>query len=271
MTVPKILMCQPVYFGVEYEINDWMDVRNQPDKKLAFRQWQRLVNVYRDLGAFVRMIAPQPDLPDMVFTANAGLIYKGKFISSNFRHRERKGESRHFRQYFLEKGFPIIHLPANAYFEGHGDALLVSEEKLLLGYGYRTSASAIPYLKRYMKDCEIIPLKLKHSGTGKLFYHLDTVLAYLAPTNTFLMYADALSGEAVEAVFGLGKVILVTYEEAEAMNCNVTLIDRTLIVPAGFSKRLEEMLTDDGYRVIRVDTSEFLKAGGSVMCLSFVY
>ena len=49
-TSPRILMCPPDYFGIEYEINPWMNVRVGSDGTLARRQWTALFETLRELG-----------------------------------------------------------------------------------------------------------------------------------------------------------------------------------------------------------------------------
>ena len=50
---PHILMCPPRYYGIEYEINPWMNRRRQVDHDLACRQWADLRDVLRGVGARV--------------------------------------------------------------------------------------------------------------------------------------------------------------------------------------------------------------------------
>src|SRR5918997_3652553 len=70
----EYLMCAPDHFEVAYAINPWMDMTVKVDRGRARAQWDELVATLRAAGAEVRTIDPQPDLPDMVFTANAGLV-----------------------------------------------------------------------------------------------------------------------------------------------------------------------------------------------------
>src|SRR5437763_15654880 len=74
------LMCPPDYFGVFYEINPWMHTENVADRDLAQEQWHHLVANLRRAGATVKMMEPVKSLPDLVFTANAGLINGRCFI-----------------------------------------------------------------------------------------------------------------------------------------------------------------------------------------------
>ena len=89
-----ILMCSPYFFDVEYEINPWMHVENPVDVQLARAQWHRLYETYASVGWEVRLIDPVDHLPDMVFTANGGLVIGGKVALPTFREPEREGESR---------------------------------------------------------------------------------------------------------------------------------------------------------------------------------
>src|SRR4051812_35146191 len=96
MRTPRILMCPPDYYGIEYEINPWMSRSrgSSPDK--ARGQWQRLEQTLRGLGVQIELMTPQPSLPDLVFTANAGLVFHKRFFSSRFRHGVRARETPHF-------------------------------------------------------------------------------------------------------------------------------------------------------------------------------
>ncbi|MGB5623275.1 MAG: hypothetical protein WBN65_12340, partial [Gammaproteobacteria bacterium] len=71
----RILMCPPDFFSVDYVINPWMDGNTgSPDLQLAREQWDNLRQRISRVADVVTM-DPQPRLPDMVFTANAGAVY----------------------------------------------------------------------------------------------------------------------------------------------------------------------------------------------------
>ena len=44
-------MCSPEHYNVDYEINAWMDIHNEPDTDLAKDQWEILYDTITDLGA----------------------------------------------------------------------------------------------------------------------------------------------------------------------------------------------------------------------------
>src|SRR5215472_6125192 len=96
MRHPRILMCPPDYYGIEYEINPWMSRSrgSVPDK--ARQQWQGLYEILCGVGVRVDLLQPQPGLPDLVFTANSGLMFHKQFFSSRFRHEVRARETPDF-------------------------------------------------------------------------------------------------------------------------------------------------------------------------------
>ena len=69
-------MCRPRFYGIEYEINPWMNKERGADHDRALEQWQTLVGILEELGASIELIEPVRGLPDMVFTANAGIVYR---------------------------------------------------------------------------------------------------------------------------------------------------------------------------------------------------
>jgi N-dimethylarginine dimethylaminohydrolase len=44
------------------------------------------------LGAAIEFVEPEPNLPDLVFTANAAIVLDGKALLARFRYPQRQGE-----------------------------------------------------------------------------------------------------------------------------------------------------------------------------------
>ena len=107
----RFMMCPPKYFAIEYEINPWMSRLHGSNPDLANAQWQHLVNIIRDeCGAQIDLIEPQPGLPDLVFTANAGLIIDQQVVLSRFRFPVRTGEEPVFNAWFKSAGIEVLRL-----------------------------------------------------------------------------------------------------------------------------------------------------------------
>src|SRR5688572_3305562 len=118
---PHILMCPPDYYGIHYEINPWMDMSRQAEHTVAVEQWRRLYELIQQAGAKVSLLNPVQGLPDLVFTANAGMIFERKVLVSRFRHRQRQGEEPYNRRWFTEHDFDVVDVPEHFSFEGAGD------------------------------------------------------------------------------------------------------------------------------------------------------
>src|SRR5438874_533222 len=110
----ELLLCPPDYYGIEYEINPWMSRARGAEAALAQKQWEQLHATLLQLDCKVHLIAPQPGLPDMVFTANAGLTVGRTFIPSNFRHKERAGEQPFFADLIDVLPDEAMHFSCNA-------------------------------------------------------------------------------------------------------------------------------------------------------------
>src|SRR5262249_50476687 len=175
MKQPRILMCPPDYYGIEYEINPWMCRSRGSTPEKARRQWQSLDEMLGPLDGQVELMTPQPGLPDLVFTANAGLIFGQRFFSSQFRHAVRARESPFFDEWFALHGFTVEHLPAGMYFEGAGDALFCGPT-LFAGYRIRSDVRGHQWLGKVLNK-QVLPLEL----IKPRFYHLGTCFYPRAP------------------------------------------------------------------------------------------
>ena len=94
-----------------------------PSTSSAHHQWQGLVDTLGAAGATVEFIDPAPHVPDLVFTANAGLVDGNRFIPARFRHPERQPETPIVTDWFAARHFEITALPEHVGHEGAGDAL----------------------------------------------------------------------------------------------------------------------------------------------------
>ena len=261
MVEPRILMCPPDHYGIEYEINPWMNRSLGAVRALAFRQWQELHDTLVSLGVAVECMAPQPNLPDLVFTANAGLVFHNRFISSRFKHEVRARESRFFDAWFADHGFTVEHLPEEHFHEGAGDALFCGDS-LFAGYRTRSDAASHHWVGNAL-GVRVLPVEL----VNPRFYHLDTCFCPLAPGEA-LYFPGAFDSYGLKVLTThVPKLIPVKDEEAFRFGCNAVVVGRT-VVHNSQCPQLASDLQAAGYRSIEVELDEFLKAGGSAKCLT---
>ena len=261
----RILMCPPDHYDVDYVINPWMAGNiHKSSRDRAVTQWQQLNSILQEI-AQVEIVKPQKGLPDMVFTANAGLILGDRAVVSRFHHPERQGEEPHFKQWFKENGFTVRELPQDLPFEGAGDALLDREGRWLwAGYGFRSELDSHPYLAKWL-DIEVLSLHL----IDNRFYHLDTCFCPL--TGGYLLYYpgafDAYSNHLIEMRVPEAKRIAIAEKDAVNFACNSVNVGQNVVMNKA-SEGLKTTLQDQGFTVIETPLGEFLKAGGAAKCLT---
>ncbi len=262
---PTFLMCSPELYDVNYVINPWMEgnVHNSSKAK-ASAQWEHLRSAISRF-ARIELVQPQPGSPDMVFTANAGLVRHGVVALSRFLHRERQGEEPHFGKWFLESGFTVREMSSPTSFEGEGDALFEWDgSRLWAGHGVRTAECTHRWLVD-LWDIEVISLRL----VDPRFYHLDTCFCPLF--GGYVMYFpkafDAESLARIEARYSPEQRICVGDSDSLRFACNAVNVGRVIVlneISVAFSRHLQEL----GFTVVQVRLSEFLKAGGAAKCLA---
>jgi N-dimethylarginine dimethylaminohydrolase len=254
-------MCPPDYFGIEYEINPWMSRTRPSDHSEAVVQWQGLVALLTGAGAVIETLKPVVGLPDLVFTANAALIYHKRAILARFRHTQRQQEELIDAAWLTEQGFAVERPLAGIYFEGAGDALFCGDT-LFAGYRIRSDARGHQEIGR-MLGVRVIPLEL----VDPYYYHLDTCFCPLA-SGAALWYPPAFDDYARRVVPELiPTLIAVEPEEARHFACNAVVVGRTVVTNTG-CPNLHTELRHQGYTPLETPLSEFVKSGGSAKCLT---
>ena len=259
------LMCAPRHFEVAYVINPWMEGNiARGSNPVAASQWKDLLALLRRF-AEVDCISAERGVPDLVFTANAGLVLDRQVLLSAFRHAERRPEEAYFAHWFSTHGYQLLSLPADVYFEGAGDALFDRRLPILwMGHGHRSDVAAADLIARLF-DIEVVPLQLVNPH----FYHLDTCLCPL-DGGALLYYPaafDQASQERIAALVPPELRIAVEAEDAAAFACNAVNCGRNVIMNRA-SDALSRTLAAHGYLLYQTPLSEFMKAGGSAKCLT---
>ncbi len=261
---PAFLMCPPTLYDVNYVINPWMAGNvNRSSRIRATQQWTNLHTALSNIAS-VHLVEPQPGSPDMVFTANAGLVHGDTVALSSFYHPERQGEEPHFRRWFQQTGFTVCDIPRVTPFEGEGDALFEPGGlRLWAGHGPRTRQDSHRRLTE-LWGLEVVSLRL----VDPRFYHLDTCFCPLA--NGEVMYYPAAfddeSRGSIERHFGAERRIAVAEADAVRFACNAVNVGSTILLNH-ITAELDARLQSRGYQVFQIELSEFLKAGGAAKCL----
>ncbi len=257
----RFLMCPPEHFGVLYEINSWMSTAVAVDLDKAHDQWDTLVATFRAAGAEVEVQTPVEGLPDLVFTANAGLVNGRQFVPTRFRDAERQPETPHDIAWFSERGWRVDELPPEVVHEGAGDALPF-RDVLVSGYNQRSDLASHAPLAA-LTGADVVSVRLDDPR----LYHLDITFCPLDDRHAIVAPSawDATGARAIEAL--VPEPLVVDRDDAYGFVCNSVVVGRTIVMPfcpVEVGRQLEAW----GFHVVVCPVDEFLKAGGGCRCLT---
>lgn len=254
-------MCPPVHFGVLYEINPWMHREVRVDADRTREQWEALVGNLRAAGAEVELMRPQPELPDLVFTANAGTVNHDVFVPSRFRYPEREPEVPHFVDWFAGAGFRVCPLPEGFSQEGAGDTLPF-RDVFLTGYRLRSDAGAHAPLSKLV-GAAVRPIEL----VDPRCYHLDLTFCPLDDRRALVAphFWDAYGRKVVEAL--VPEPFALDDDEVLAFCANSVVVGTNVVMPA-CPPRVGRQLEAWGFDVAVSPVDEFQKGGGACRCLT---
>lgn len=269
----RVVLTSPEHFDVEYVINPHMSGQvGSVDRAAAMQQWKALRAAYTALDVEPMIVDGQPGLPDMVFCANQTLPYCSRdgtengVVLSHMHADERKPEVAHYADFFRDSGYAVESLPVDdeVDFEGMGDAIWHPGRRLLWGgYGFRTGLEAYEAVSDLL-DVRVIALSLDDPA----FYHLDTCFSVL-DEESVLIYPGAFDEDALALIHHFFSTV-VEAPEVEARHqfaCNAHCPNRRHVLIQEGCTTTNERLRDAGFRPVELDTSEFIKSGGSVFCM----
>jgi N-dimethylarginine dimethylaminohydrolase len=265
---PSFLLCAPAHYGIHYVINPWMSSNvGAAQSSVALQQWGAFRDVLERF-ATIELLPEVPELPDLVFTANAAVVRGCQCVLASFRPPERRPEEPHYERWLTARGFDVLTLPRDLPFEGAGDALFHrgadGPPLLWFGHGVRSSLLAQPFLEQHL-GVAVQPLRL----ADKRFYHLDTCFCPL--DRGYLLYYPAAfvpeSVAVIEELVPASHRFAVSSADAKDFACNAVNLDDQVILNRA-SPELRAWLTGHGFTLHETPTSEFLKAGGSTKCMT---
>ncbi|PIT98836.1 MAG: amidinotransferase [Bdellovibrionales bacterium CG10_big_fil_rev_8_21_14_0_10_45_34] len=269
-----LLMADPSNFEVAYAINPHMKDENgnlkKVDRAKAITQWESLKELYQELGIRVLILPTLPEAPDLVFTANSMLPFfepgsqKLRLLPSVMFSEFRKAEVKHAAHFLEGAGYQVLSQFDGDIMEGNGDVLAFPRAPLFIaGYGFRTKQKSLQRVSE-LTGHAVVPLQL----VSDQFYHLDTCLSVLSKDTVAIVKEafDEPSLQRIQVLFP--RIIEISNQEAiEAFAGNCFCPDGKNVVLQAGADEFEKKLRDEGFRCLPVETSEFMKSGGSVFCL----
>jgi N-dimethylarginine dimethylaminohydrolase len=263
----RYLMVTPDHFRVDYAINPFMHLDDQPDPTRTWAQYDAIVAAIRDAGGQLDSLPQLARTPDMVYAMNLGFFleapYGARVVLSHMRYPQRRPETAAADTWAAQHGFGRVrvgHGGVGAHFEA-GDAFAWRGE-LLVGYGPRTEELALKHLAVEL-GVSVRGFRITHAG----MYHMD--LSFLPLDDQHAMVCPAAYDQASAAALLalVPEPLVLSEDEAMSFCANSIVIGRTVIMPA-CPDRVRAQLEEWGFVVVLVDVSEYLKGGGAIRCLT---
>jgi N-dimethylarginine dimethylaminohydrolase len=213
----------------------------------------------------------------MVFCANQSFPFldsqnNKQVIMSKMKHASRQKEVPFFKEFYHQQNYNCIELQHTELFEGMGDTI-PHPGKLLYygGYGHRSSANAYDEIGK-LTQSPIIPLEL----VSENFYHLDTCFVPLSE-NAVMLCKEAFTEEGINQIKTFfNTVYFIDEKEAIDTFClNAHVINypennkKVAVLQKGSTQAKQALLTE-GFEIEEIETSAFMKSGGSVFCMKMM-
>lgn len=275
MTQDTFLICAPHHFEVTYAINPWMKPGEWHDHESthaeeAAVQWKGLEAALKQCGAGIHVMEQAKGWPDMVFTANAGIVLDRKALVANFRFKERIGETPIYAAAFrklADEGVldDVIMLPDGVAQEGAGDCLWDKDRGVFWGaVGPRSDRKAYDIVEDvFGQKVEVVELATQD------YYHIDVCLSPL-PTGHVLCYKPAFAPESFARMKDLIGDKLIEVSETDARNfvINSVHVNGEYFISSPMTDGLRDQLHQIGLTTVERPFSAFILAGGSACCLT---
>lgn len=222
----------------------------------ALEQHAAYVDALTTAGADVRVLPPQPDLPDAVFVEDAAVIVDECAVITRPGIASRRAEVDSIAA-ALEGVRPTIHITAPGTIEG-GDILRVGRT-VFAGQTPRTNAEGTRQLAAALgpHGYEVVPV----TPTGCL--HLKSAVTYIGDA-TVLVNADWIDVD----LFSRWQCVPVAPQEPHGANA---LLLADVVFVAASAPLTRRKLAALGFRTAVLDTSEFEKAEAALTCLSLLF
>lgn len=261
-----VLMRRP---GKEIDDFDWQAARFKgPISPERFRaQHDALTEIYRKHGVAVHYIEEQrEDRPNALFCRDLVFMTPEGAIVTRPAMEARWGEERYAAKKLADLGVPIIRtVCGSATFEG-AMGLWIDRHTVVLASGVRTNREGYEMVEselRRMGVTEVLHMQIPYGHA-----HIDGLLN-MASHDVAMIHASQVPYDVCDALKKKGIKLLECPSQIEAkegLAINYVAIEPGLIVMPAGNPRSQDLLEQNGIKVIPLDFDEILKGYGAVHC-----
>ncbi len=237
----------------------------QFDLPTALRQYEEMVDAFRQAGVKVHVLPADPELPYQIFARDSSVMTPWGAVIMQLQKPYRRGEYAACLRFYLENDIPIFDLITAGNVEG-GDFMVLQPGVAACGYsGERSIEPAVRQLGQWF---EAEGWEFHTYAFDPHFLHLDVQMG---------MLAEGLAVVCVEAVEpGLLewlkskriRVLEIPYADAMRLGTNVVALGAERVLVPASSKNLIAACRAEGLTVFDPDVAMIGNGGGAVHCMS---
>lgn len=264
----KVIVCSPKFYkfnGINEITKSWMEKGEKEHNELMVKEWQTLIDAYKENGVEVVEMEPQLELEVQTFARDFGAMIKEGAIIGKFRHPARQKETAVYEAKLKELGIPIVARCNAGCFEG-GDFWMIDEHTLAFGLVDRTDQAGVDNLREQLQKFGYtvvgVPVAPEH-------LHLDMCFNIVAP-KVCLATKSVLPFWFLRMLERRGFNIIDVPEELIAKHgCNVQALGKNKVLGIANNVSVNEKLEAAGVEVIKLPLEQILKAGGGPHCMTY--
>lgn len=264
----KVIVCSPKYykFNAINEITKaWMEKGETEQNDLMVKEWQTLIDAYKENGVKVIEMEPQESLEVQTFARDFGAMIKEGAIIGKFRHPARQKETAVYEAKLKELGVPIVARCNAGCFEG-GDFWMIDEHTIAFGLVDRTDQAGVDNLREQLQKFGYtvvgVPVAPEH-------LHLDMCFNIVAP-KVCLASKSVLPFWFIKMLERRDFTINDVPEELiEKHGCNVQALGNNKVLGIKNNESVNKDLEAAGVEVIKLPLEQILKAGGGPHCMTY--
>jgi N-dimethylarginine dimethylaminohydrolase len=259
--------------------NPYIDIHYDVQKSKVLHQHTQVERSFQNTISYTIPTSTNTmGLPDIVFTANAGLclprLPTPTILLPNMKYPQRKEELPYLTRIYKELGLHMIPFPGDEPFEGQAELKWFhGGTKAVCGYGHRSTKKSFQFAKKlfdelYTKNHLSPPELLVLPLASDQYYHLDVAMLEFSDTDC-IVHKRAFSNKSIaklKAFLGAQHVQVIDTEDSFCLNA---VVDGPYLITHQLEPSLKKELEQRTGKTIRMaDTSEFERSGGSVRCMT---
>lgn len=236
----------------------------QFDFTMAKRQYQEMIDAYRQAGVNVHFLSPEPDLPYQIFARDSSVMTPWGAVIMQLQKPYRRGEYAACLKFYLSREIPIYDLVTAGNVEG-GDFMVLKPGVAACGYsGERSIEPAINQLRSWF---EAEGWEFHRYAFDPHFLHLDVQMGMIAP-GLAVVCVEAVEPELVQWLKSKGiRALPIPYGDAMQLGSNVVALGNDRVLVPASSRNLIAACRAEGLTVYDPDVSMIGNGGGAVHCM----